>query len=82
MDAEVGYLSSDFQAAQTFRRETIEYVRHCLGLDEVGCITREPPESKIITFFKVIGDASCQAYSVGMYFNDPSDMYTTQIRGI
>ncbi|KAF5516045.1 Presilphiperfolan-8-beta-ol synthase [Colletotrichum siamense] len=46
MDAEVGDLSSDFQAAQTFRRETIEYVRHCLGLDEVGCGTREPPENK------------------------------------
>ncbi|KAF4876890.1 Presilphiperfolan-8-beta-ol synthase [Colletotrichum siamense] len=64
VDAEVGDLSSDFQAAQTFRRETIEYVRHCLGLDEVGCVTREPPESKIIAFFKVIGDASCQAYGV------------------
>ncbi|KAF5528452.1 Presilphiperfolan-8-beta-ol synthase [Colletotrichum aenigma] len=46
VDAEVGYLSSDFQAAQTFRRETIEYIRHCLGLDEVGCITPEPPENK------------------------------------
>ncbi|KAJ0273315.1 hypothetical protein COL940_009941 [Colletotrichum noveboracense] len=64
VDAEVGDLSSDFQAAQTFRRETIEYVRHCLGLDEVGCVTREPPESKIIAFFKIIGDASCQAYGV------------------
>ncbi|KAF5513373.1 Presilphiperfolan-8-beta-ol synthase [Colletotrichum fructicola] len=64
VDAEVGDLSSDFQAAQTFRRETIEYVRHCLGLNEVGCVTREPPESKIIAFFKVIGDASCQAYDV------------------
>ncbi|KAF4831147.1 Pristinol synthase [Colletotrichum tropicale] len=62
VDAEVGDLSSDFQAAQTFRRDTIEYVRYCLGLDEVGCVTREPPKSKIIAFFKVIGDASCQAY--------------------
>ncbi|KAI8293167.1 hypothetical protein K4K59_005890 [Colletotrichum sp. SAR11_240] len=66
-DAEVGDLANDFQAAQTFRKETIEYVRRCLGLDEVDCVTREPPESKIIAFFKVIGDASCQAYGVEEY---------------
>ncbi|KAK2758475.1 terpene synthase metal-binding domain protein [Colletotrichum kahawae] len=44
--AEVGDLASDFQAAQIFRRETVEYVRHCLRLDEVEYITREPPENK------------------------------------
>ncbi|KAF3804594.1 hypothetical protein GCG54_00012081 [Colletotrichum gloeosporioides] len=74
VDAEVGDLASDFQAAQTFRKETIEYVRHCLGLDEGDCVTREPPESRIIAFFKVIGDASCQAYGLGMYFTGHYDL--------
>ncbi|KAF4808338.1 Presilphiperfolan-8-beta-ol synthase [Colletotrichum siamense] len=46
VDAEVGGLASDFQAAQTFRKETIEYVRHCLGLDEIEYVAREPPENK------------------------------------
>ncbi|KAH0436035.1 terpene synthase metal-binding domain protein [Colletotrichum camelliae] len=72
-DAEVGDLASDFQAAQIFRRETVEYVRHCLRLDEVEYVTREPPESKIIAFFKVIGDAACEAYGIGMYFDGHSD---------
>lgn len=67
-------MASDFQAAQTFRKETIEYVRHCLGLDEGDCVTREPPESRIIAFFKVIGDASCRAYGLGIYFTGHYDL--------
>lgn len=63
IDAEVGDLSSDFQAAQTFRRETINYIRYCLKLSEDDT-TKAVPPNQIIGFFKVIGDAACETYDL------------------
>lgn len=62
IDAEVGALSGDFAAAQGYREETARYVKYCLGLstEEVPV-----PTNKIIAFFKVIGDAVCDFYSIG-----------------
>lgn len=63
IDAEVGDLSSDFQAAQTFRQETINYIRYCLKLSEDDT-TKPVPPNQIIAFFKVIGDAACETYDL------------------
>lgn len=62
IDAEVGTLSGDFQAAQKYRDETIRYIKWCLGLSTEKV---EVPENKIIAFFKIIGDAVCDSFSVG-----------------
>lgn len=54
-------MASDFQAAQTFRQETINYIRYCLKLSEDDTTRRVPP-NQIIASFKVIGDAAYEAY--------------------
>lgn len=64
IDAEVGDLAGDFEAAQTFRQETINYIRHCLRLSEDNA-PRPVPPNQIIAFFKVIGDAACETYDLG-----------------
>ncbi|KAK2595981.1 hypothetical protein N8I77_013493 [Diaporthe amygdali] len=61
IDAEVGDLAGDFEAAQTFRHETIKYIRYCLKLSEDEVKSPVPP-NEIIAFFKVIGDAACEVY--------------------
>lgn len=64
IDQTDGQLSSDFTAAQAFRKETIEYIGHCLQLAAPQPWT-PMPKSKIIAFFKVIGDAACATFSIG-----------------
>lgn len=64
IDAEVGDLAGDFQAAQTFRQETINYIRYCLKLSEDDA-PRPVPPNQIIAFFKVIGDVACETYDLG-----------------
>lgn len=63
IDAEAGNLAGDFQAAQTFRQETINYIRCCLKLSEHDRSIPVPP-NHIIAFFKVIGDAVCEVYDL------------------
>lgn len=61
----MGDLAGDFQAAQTFRQETIDYIKYCLKLSEDNATLAEPaPPTQIIAFFKVIGDAACEVYDL------------------
>ncbi|KAG6353738.1 hypothetical protein INS49_005447 [Diaporthe citri] len=46
---------------QSARPDTTNYVRYCLKLSEDDATKPEPP-NQIIAFFKVIGDATCEAY--------------------
>ncbi|KAH6654009.1 isoprenoid synthase domain-containing protein [Truncatella angustata] len=62
IDAEVGTMARDLKGAQEFRDETTEFMRQYLGLCEPKVKT---PRSRIIAFFKVIGDAACETYSLG-----------------
>lgn len=64
IDAEVGRLSNDLEAAQNFRADTLRYMQHCLGLSREDCPT---PENQIIAFFKVIGDAVLEFYTFGTH---------------
>lgn len=56
-------LADDFQAAQIFRQETIKYIRYCLKFPGDDGPIPVPP-NQIIAFFKVIGDAACEAYDL------------------
>ncbi|KAK0379815.1 hypothetical protein CMEL01_11421 [Colletotrichum melonis] len=61
IDEKGGHLYDNLQAAHVFRRETLEYVRHCLRLSDNEA-SHEVRTNYIIAFFKVIGDAVCEAY--------------------
>ncbi|KAF2121055.1 isoprenoid synthase domain-containing protein [Lophiotrema nucula] len=61
IDAEVGRLAGDLKASQKFRDTTIRYIKSCLGLSNAKYPT---PENRIIAFFKVIGDATLEAYTL------------------
>lgn len=56
----MGDLAGEFQTAQTFCRETINYIRYCLKLSEADG-TEPAPSSQVIDSFKVIGDAAGQS---------------------
>ncbi|EXF74184.1 hypothetical protein CFIO01_07834 [Colletotrichum fioriniae PJ7] len=62
IDEKGGHLYDNLRAAQVFRRETLEYVQHCLRLSDNEAF-RKVPTNHIIAFFKVIGDAVCEAYN-------------------
>lgn len=58
-----GNLGNNFQAAQEFRTETINYLEQCLAVSNIQVPT---PTKTIISCFKVIGDAVCETYDKGM----------------
>lgn len=60
IDSELGDLALDFQAAQAFRQQTLNYARYCLKLSEDEVV----PPNQIVAFFKVIGDVACEAYDL------------------
>jgi hypothetical protein len=62
IDAEVGRLAGDLKAAGKFRDDTLRYMTFCLGLSETPCPV---PDNRIIAFFKVIGDAAQESYTLG-----------------
>ncbi|KAF2180110.1 terpenoid synthase [Zopfia rhizophila CBS 207.26] len=62
IDAEVGRLAGDLKASQNFRNETIRYVKFCLGLSPAQSV--RTPDNRIIAFFKVIGDAALESYTI------------------
>ncbi|KAG7038968.1 alcohol dehydrogenase [Colletotrichum scovillei] len=62
IDEKGGHLYDNLEAAHVFRRETLEYVRYCLRLSSDNEASHEVPTNYIIAFFKVIGDAVCEAY--------------------
>ncbi|QSZ31558.1 hypothetical protein DSL72_001125 [Monilinia vaccinii-corymbosi] len=61
LDWENAPLANDFSRGQTFRSETIAYLRHYLSLGKLG--SSDEPSNNIITSFKVIGDAICKEYT-------------------
>lgn len=71
-------LAGDFQAAQTFRKETINYIRYCLKLSEDDSTEPAPP-NQIIAFFKVIGDAACEVYDQSKTSFDVPSPFTTEV---
>ncbi|TQN63795.1 (+)-eremophilene synthase [Colletotrichum shisoi] len=63
IDTETGRLAGDMEAAKLYRQETIEYVHRCLGLSG-DARQHSTPANEIIAFFKIIGDAVCEAYDL------------------
>lgn len=74
----MGDLAGDFQAAQTFRQETINYIKYCLKLSEDDAIEPAPP-NQIIAFFKVIGDAACEVYDLSKTRLEVSSPFMTEV---
>jgi hypothetical protein len=62
IDAEVGRLAGDLKAAGKFRDDTLRFMRYSLGLSQSTCPT---PDNRIIAFFRVIGDAARESYTLG-----------------
>jgi hypothetical protein len=62
IDAGMGRLSDDLEASQRFREQTARWTKFCLGLSNENYPT---PDNRIIAFFKVIGDATVEACTVG-----------------
>ncbi|KAE8355265.1 isoprenoid synthase domain-containing protein [Aspergillus coremiiformis] len=69
IDETKGYLSNDFEAAELYRCETIQFVAQCLDLELTehwplsdNC-TASLPEDRIVQSFDVIGEALCKAYT-------------------
>ena len=63
IDEATGSLNMDFEAAQVFRQETIDFIEYTLdlGTQEVPPI----PPNAIINSFRPVSDALCVAYTVG-----------------
>lgn len=57
----------DWEAAQKFRLDTIEYVQYCLGLGPTDQKKPEP-KSPMILAFNIIGFAIRDACTLGMFF--------------
>jgi hypothetical protein len=68
IDETTGTLTDDYDASQEFRRQTIAYLEQCLELST--CEEHLIPASAIIRSFRVIGDALCADYNMGidLYF--------------
>lgn len=64
LDSEIGPLANDFSGGQTFRTDTIAYLKHCLSLGDID--SSGEPTNSIIRSFKIIGDAICKEYTEGM----------------
>lgn len=54
-------MGDDLESAQTYRFETIQFVKETLGLAPRSAT---PPSNKIIRNFEVVGDALREAYTV------------------
>lgn len=63
IDEPTGSCADDFEAAQAYRLETMEFVEHCLGLRT----SNMPPvaSNPIIESFRVIGERFYVAYNPG-----------------
>ncbi|KAB2575861.1 (E)-2-epi-beta-caryophyllene synthase [Lasiodiplodia theobromae] len=61
IDSSLGSMGDDLESAQTYRFETIQFVKETLGLAPRSAT---PPSNKIIRNFEVVGDALREAYTV------------------
>ena len=60
-----GSLWDDFERSQTYRAETLGYVRLCLGLPCENCWTEAKAPTKIIRNFDIVGSAIRNTYTTG-----------------
>ncbi|KAL1640030.1 hypothetical protein SLS58_007297 [Diplodia intermedia] len=60
IDSSLGSMGDDLESAQTYRFETIQFVKETLGL---APRSPTPPANKIIRNFEVVGDALRAAYT-------------------
>ena len=65
LDMDDGSLWDDFERSQSYRAETMDYVRLCLGLSDSRNDSKVHLVPKIICNFEVIGKAIRDAYSRG-----------------
>jgi hypothetical protein len=63
IDMAIGDLASNFEAAQLFRKETLLFIEHSLGLAK-GAVAPQPP-NPIINCFQSVADALRKAYTTG-----------------
>jgi len=66
IDEPTGAYSDEFEAAQAFREETVQFVRHNLGLRAEAQGRRPVTSNAIVEAFAFVGDQLRGAYSVGM----------------
>lgn len=65
VDEKGGSVYDNYEAAETRRKETIEYLRCCLGSKRPESYTK--PTSPLILSFKPIGDSLRKAFTTGKY---------------
>jgi len=65
LDMDDGSLWDDFERAQAYRAESLDYVRFCLGLSSGQCCIGAEPSSTIIRNFNIIGMAIRDVYNIG-----------------
>lgn len=65
IDEPGGSCTDDFAAAQAYRKNTIEWVAHCLGLWK-GDGT-PVPQNRIIESFREVGEALRDVYTMGKF---------------
>ncbi|KAI9725876.1 MAG: hypothetical protein M1828_002505 [Chrysothrix sp. TS-e1954] len=65
IDSAAGSLHDDFETAQRFRTETLDYVQLCLGPPSSQDSRAIKPSNQIICNFKEIGESIRDAYSIG-----------------
>ncbi|GME45697.1 Terpenoid synthase [Neofusicoccum parvum] len=61
IDSSLGSMGDDLESAQTYRYETIQFVKETLGLAPPS---ETPPSNKIIRNFEIVGKALREAYTV------------------
>ncbi|KAL1884755.1 hypothetical protein Plec18167_002347 [Paecilomyces lecythidis] len=66
IDNATGFMWEDWDSAQKFRLDTLEYVQYCLGLSDTDQKVPEPKNS-IIRAFNVIGFAIRDACTRSMF---------------
>lgn len=72
IDLSDGAMWDEFGAAQSYREQTIAYVRYSLGIDS----ERPDVENPIILNFEPIGSAVKERYTLGIISRLPCSFYT------
>lgn len=65
MDEKGGSVHDNYEAAEIRRKETLEYLRRCLGSKRPGSYTK--PTSPLILSFKPIGDSLRKSFTSGKH---------------
>ena len=65
LDEKGGSVYDNFEAAETRRKETLEYLRCCLNSEKPESYTK--PTSPLILSFKPIGDSLRKSFTTGKH---------------